>query len=68
MLLFILREHFKTLSLGIRGMSLYAPWVLKALNGIIFKSIILILFFIGPISVWFTLFLCIFDFIIRHLL
>lgn len=65
MLLLILKEHFKTLSLGIRGMSLYATWVLKALNGIIFKSIILLLFLIGPISIWVTLFLIVFD-IIRY--
>ena len=46
----IIKEHCKTISLGIRGISLYMPWIINALRGVLIKSLLLFLLIIGPIA------------------
>ena len=48
--LLIVKEHCKTVSLGIRGMSVYMPWITEALKEISIKSLLLLLFIIGPVA------------------
>lgn len=48
--LLIIKEHCRTISLGMRGISLYIPWITNALKGILVKSLILTLFIIAPVA------------------
>lgn len=50
LLLLIIKEHCKSVSLGIRGMSIYIPWITGALKEISIKSLLLLLLIAGPVA------------------
>ena len=50
LLLLIIKEHCKSVSLGIRGMSIYIPWINDALKEISIKSLLLLLLIAGPVA------------------
>ena len=35
--LLTIKEHYKTISLGVRGISIYVPWIVKGVGGILVK-------------------------------
>ena len=46
----MIREHCKTISLGMHGMSVYMPWITRALKEISKKSLLLLLLVVGPVA------------------